>query len=55
MISRLSDQLSLELQPALLFAHPTARDLAARLDQLLDEALAPWGRGEADAAFDGHP
>ena len=50
-ISRLADQLCLELQPALLFAYPTARTLAQRLDRLLDEALAPWDDGEAGAAF----
>jgi acyl-CoA synthetase (AMP-forming)/AMP-acid ligase II/acyl carrier protein len=39
-ISRLSEHLCLDLHPNLLFAFPTPRSLAGRLDQLLDEAVA---------------
>jgi acyl-CoA synthetase (AMP-forming)/AMP-acid ligase II/acyl carrier protein len=39
-ISRLAEQLGLELQPTLLFIAPTVRSLAERLDPLLDETLA---------------
>jgi acyl-CoA synthetase (AMP-forming)/AMP-acid ligase II len=39
-ITRLAEQLSLDLQPTLLFTAPTVRTLAERLDQLLDEDLA---------------
>jgi acyl-CoA synthetase (AMP-forming)/AMP-acid ligase II len=39
-ISRLVEHLCLDLHPTLLFAFPTPRSLAERLDQLLDEAVA---------------
>lgn len=39
-ITRLAEQLSLDVQPTLLFTAPTVRTLAERLDQLLDETLA---------------
>lgn len=39
-MSRLAAQLSLDLEPTLLFAHPTVRSLSERLDQLLDAAHA---------------
>jgi acyl-CoA synthetase (AMP-forming)/AMP-acid ligase II/acyl carrier protein len=39
-ITRLAEQLSLDLQPTLLFTVPTVRTLAEKLDQLLDETLA---------------
>jgi acyl carrier protein len=39
-ITRLAEQLSLDLQPTLLFTAPTVRSLAQRLDLLLDEALS---------------
>jgi acyl-CoA synthetase (AMP-forming)/AMP-acid ligase II/acyl carrier protein len=39
-ITRLAEQLSLDLQPTLLFTAPTVRTLAEKLDQLLDETLA---------------
>lgn len=39
-ISRLSEHLCLDLQPMLLFACPTVRGLAERLDQLIEQAPA---------------
>lgn len=39
-ITRLAEQLSLDVQPTLLFTAPTVRSLAEKLDQLLDETLA---------------
>ena len=39
-ISRLANQLSLDLQPSLLFTAPTVRSLAAQLDHLINQALA---------------
>jgi acyl-CoA synthetase (AMP-forming)/AMP-acid ligase II/acyl carrier protein len=39
-ISRLAEQLGLDLQPTLLFTHPSVRSLAEQLDQWLDETLA---------------
>jgi acyl carrier protein len=38
-VNALERQLALELNPALLFAFPSARSLAAELDQRLDQAL----------------
>jgi acyl carrier protein len=39
-ITRLAEQLSIDLQPSLLFTAPTVRTLAEQLDRLLDETLA---------------
>lgn len=39
-ITRLAEELSLDLQPTLLFTTPTVRTLAEKLDQLLNETLA---------------
>ena len=38
--TRLAEQLSIDLQPSLLFTAPTVRTLAEQLDRLLDETLA---------------
>jgi acyl-CoA synthetase (AMP-forming)/AMP-acid ligase II len=44
-ITRLAKQLSLDLQPTLLFITPTVRTLAERLDGLIDQALARFEEG----------
>jgi acyl-CoA synthetase (AMP-forming)/AMP-acid ligase II/acyl carrier protein len=39
-ITRLAEQLSIDLQPSLLFTAPTVRTLAEQLDHLIDQTLA---------------
>lgn len=39
-VNALEQELALDLSPALLFAHPTIRDLAEQLDKRIDQAMA---------------